>query len=133
MSRKDALIEELISHMEVRGELDAEGNAATERAIAAIQGEIESDDDDNRFIIWLSGYSISHALAVERIATTDKAVKFSIPGTVNKDGAPYTFFMPKKALVVDTNEPSIVRVPRWFTVDGYLGFLFNRFASHYSR
>lgn len=133
MSRRDALLESLVLHCEVRGELDAEGNAATERAIAAIEQELREDAVDNRFTLWLPGYRVNHALAVERVSATDKAVKFSVPGTVNKEGVPYTFFMPKKALVSDKNEPSIVSIARWFTVEGYLSFLFDRFGSHYNR
>ena len=116
MSRRDALMESLISHLEVRGELGDEGNAATERAIATIEQELREEVDLNRFARWITGYRVNRALAVERVSATDKAVKFSVPDTKNKEGNEYTFFMPKKALVADKNEPSIVTVARWFTV-----------------
>jgi hypothetical protein len=132
-ARKDALMESLISHLEVRGELCQEGNAATERAIAAIERELREEAEYNRFTLWITGYRINRALSVERVSATDKAVKFSIPGTKNKEGNEYTFFMPKKALVADKNESSIVNVARWFTVEGYLSFLFDRFGSVYNR
>ena len=133
MSRRDALMESLISHLEVRGELGDEGNAATERAIATIEQELREEVDLNRFTLWITGYRVNRALAVERVSATDKAVKFSVPDTKNKEGNEYTFFMPKKALVADKNEPSIVTVARWFTVEGYLSFLFDRFGSVYNR
>ncbi len=132
-SRKDALMESLIAQLEVRGELCPEGNAATERAIASIEKELREEVEINRFTLWITGYRYSRAIAVERISATDKAVKFAVPGTKNKDGGEYTFFMPKKALVADKNEPSIITVARWFTVEGYLSFLLDRFGSVYNR
>lgn len=140
MSRKDSIMEALIMNYEVRGELDAEGNAAIEDSIAKMEQELRDIENGvapeptrPRFTLWISGYSASRALAVERVSATEKAVKFAVPGTQNKTGDEYTFFMPKKALLADKNEPSIVSIAQWFTVEGYLNFLFDRFGSYYKR
>jgi len=132
---KDDLMEALISHLEVRGELGPEGNAATEAAIEKLTNEIASLDqkavpvEAPTFCLWKTGYSTSQTIAAQQVSATEKAVKFRVIGA-EKDRF---FFMPKKALVSDKNEPSILYIAQWFSIDGYLSFLFNRYGNAYRR
>ena len=81
------------------------------------------------FTLWKTGYNVSHALTVELVAETEKAYKFK----EIESGRDYTFFMPKKACKFDKNNASIIALAGWFTVEGFLSFLFQRYASHYNR
>lgn len=128
-TRKDALMESLISHLEVRGELCPEGNAATERAIAAIEKELHEEVENNRFTLWKTGYSFQTALAVIKISETEKAIKFKVPDSKKE----YEFFLPKSAVRVDKNSSGILILANWFTVAGFLAFLFDRYGSVYKR
>lgn len=85
--------------------------------------------DQQRFTLWKSGYRVSHALAVELVAETDKAYKFKEMDS----GKDYTFFMPKKACNFDKTNDGLINVAVWFTVEGFLSYLFQRYASHYNR
>lgn len=133
-SRKDALMEELVMHMEVRGELGPEGNAATEKRIAEIEKELnmpESEviDTDNYFTLWKTGYRVQAALYVQLVGETAKAYKFKCLDSAKQ----YEFFMPKKACEFDRNNKGIIAIARWFDVQDFLKFLFDRYASHYNR
>lgn len=84
---------------------------------------------EQRYTIWLSGYNVSHALCAEMVGETAKAYKFK----EYDSGKEYTFFLPKKACSFDKNVDGIIHLARWFALEGFLRFLFDRYGSHYNR
>jgi hypothetical protein len=83
----------------------------------------------NVFTLWKSGYNVSHALTVELVSESDKAFKFK----EIESGRDYTFSLPKKACSFDKNVSGVINLAGWFVPEGFIRFVFNRFASHYNR
>lgn len=81
------------------------------------------------YSIWKTGYAVNTALGVLLIGETEKAFKFKI---LNSNRELY-FHLPKKALSFDAKNEGIINLARWFTIEGYLANLFDRFANHYKR
>ena len=79
--------------------------------------------------IWKSGYSVNTALGVLLIGETDRAFKFKV---LNSNTELF-FHLPKKAVKFDAKNEGVINLAHWFTVDGYLRTLFDRFANHYKR
>lgn len=129
-ARKDALMEELIMQCEIRGELDEESNKATELRIAQIERDLAmTQTEETRYTLWKSGYSINKAMYVEMVSETPKAYKFKCMDSAKE----YTFFLPKAACRFDKNNSGIISLANWFTVEGFLSFLFDRYATAYKR
>lgn len=82
---------------------------------------------DKVYAIWKSGYAVNTAMGVLLVGETEKAMKFRV---LNSDREIF-FHLPKKALKFDTKNEGIVKLAHWFTIDGYLRNLFDRFANHY--
>jgi hypothetical protein len=82
---------------------------------------------DQVYSIWKSGYGVSTAMGVLLVGETEKAMKFKVLNS-NKE---LFFHLPKKALKFDTKNEGIVNLAHWFTLDGYVRNLFDRFANHY--
>jgi hypothetical protein len=81
------------------------------------------------YSIWKTGYSASSALGVSIVGETDKAYKFQVLDSAKG----YTFFMPKKAIKFDPNNEGILILQNWFIVEGFIAFLFDRYANYYKR
>lgn len=84
---------------------------------------------EQRYTLWKTGYNVSHALYVEIVGETEKAYKFKELGSPKG----YTFFMPKKACQIDSKNEGIMTIKSWFNFEGFVAFLFDRYASHYAR
>ena len=85
--------------------------------------------ENNVYSLWKNGYSVRASLPVEKVAETEKAIKFRVLNSVKE----YTFFVPKTAIKYDSQIESTINLARWFTVEGFLGFLFDKYATHYKR
>jgi hypothetical protein len=84
---------------------------------------------ENIYSIWKTGYSVNTALSVELVGETERAYKFKV---LNSD-RDYTFFLPKAAVSFDKKIQGVINLKRWFTVEGFLSYIFDNFASHYRR
>lgn len=131
-ARKDSLLEELIMCCEIRGELDEKSNKSTEDRIAEIKKELAMSEDhveETRYTLWKTGYNVQRGMSVEMISETPKAYKFKCLDSTKE----YYFFLPKAACRFDKNVRGIINLANWFTVEGFLSFLFDRYASIYKR
>jgi hypothetical protein len=129
-TRKDALMEELIMQCEIRGELDEESNKATELRIAQIERELAMTEvEETRYTLWKTGYNVQRGMYVEMVSETPKAYKFKCMDSAKE----YTFFLPKAACRFDKNVRGIINLANWFNVEGFLSFLFDRYATIYKR
>ena len=79
------------------------------------------------YSIWKNGYSVRAAMSAELVGETDKALKFKVLNSVKE----YTFFIPKKAIKYDTRVENCINLAPWFMIEGFLRFLFDRYATHY--
>jgi hypothetical protein len=84
---------------------------------------------ENVYNIWKTGHMVRTSLGVILVGETERAYKFKVLNSEKE----YYFFMPKKAVKFDTKLEGTINLARWFTVDGFLRFLFDRYASHYKR
>ena len=84
---------------------------------------------ENIYSIWKSSYSVNAALSVELVGETEKAIKFKVLNSSEN----YNFFMPKKAVSFDKKNQGIINLARWFVPEGFVAFLFDRYADHYRR
>lgn len=84
---------------------------------------------NNIYSIWKTGYTVSTALGVELVAETEKAIKFKVLNSSKE----YTFYLPKRVLSFDKDNEGIINLAHWFTIDGFLAFLFDHYANHYRR
>lgn len=84
---------------------------------------------ENVYNIWKTGQRVRASLGVILVDETERAYKFKVLNSEKE----YYFFMPKKAVQFDTKLEGTINLARWFTVDGFLAFLFDRYASHYAR
>jgi hypothetical protein len=84
---------------------------------------------NSHFIIWITGYSHHTALSVELVSETEKAYRFKVTDSTKG----YAFYMPKSALKKDSHTSGVLNLASWFKLEGFLSFLFDRYASHVPR
>lgn len=136
MSTKEALMNELVNFCEIRGEGSPEMNAAVEKTIAMLEkqiAELEASGEEVRYTLWKTGYTVQQALSVTIVGETAKAIKFKVLGVDSYSDKERTFFMPKSAVRPEKKYPEILLIAKWFAVEGYLNFLFDRYGSAYKR
>lgn len=90
--------------------------------------EIQEENMNDTFVIWVSGYRVNAALVVREIGSSDKAIQFEVANNPK-----IKLWFPRKALTADKNIQNVLNLARWFSFNDFLRSVFDRYADHYNR